>query len=437
MAVYMRKRINVQLTFFTVFVIAAVILVMSVLFYDFSEKQVFEDLRINTLMIKDIEEAKLANFKELRITKVDSNGRVLFDNNANIGKMDNHAYRPEIEEAFKNGCGQSVRRSRTLNRNTFYYAVNLGDGTVLRTAHDAASVFGIIGSAVPMMIVIFIIMAAVIALCARIMTARLIRPIINLTKYIDDVGCIEPVYAELVPFINTIRMQHENILQSAKMRQDFTANVSHELKTPLTAISGYAELIENGLCNEGEIIHFSREIRHNSQRLLALINDIIKLSELDSLDEKVGFETFNLCDVISKCVDMLKVNAQKNDVLITFEKSDNDVEINANREMITELVYNLCDNAIRYNNKNGRVDVYAENVNDKKRLIVSDTGIGIPAEHQKRVFERFYRVDKSRSRQNGGTGLGLAIVKHIVALHNASIQLISSPGNGTKIIVTF
>lgn len=437
MAVYMRKRINVQLTFFTVFVIGTVILVTSALFYDFSEKQVFEDLRINTLIIRDIEEAKLAGYKELRITKVDSNGTVLFDNNADIGDMDNHAYRPEIEEALKNGFGQSVRRSRTLNRNTFYYAVNLGDGTVLRTSHDAASIFGIIGSAVPMMIVIFICMAAVIAVCARIMAARLIRPIINLAKYIDDIGCVEPVYDELLPFINTIRVQHENILQSAKMRQDFTANVSHELKTPLTAISGYAELIENGLCNEGEIAHFSCEIRRNSQRLLALINDIIKLSELDSMDEKIAFETFNLYDVISKCVDMLKVNAQKNDVLITFNASDDNVEINANREMITELVYNLCDNAIHYNNKNGRVDVYAENSNGRKRLIVADTGIGIPAEHQERVFERFYRVDKSRSRQNGGTGLGLAIVKHIAALHNASIQLISSPGNGTKIIVTF
>lgn len=437
MAIYMRKRINVQLAFFTVFIIVTVISVMSVLFYDFSEKQVFEDLRINTLIIKDMEEVKLADFKDLRITKIDSNGTVLFDNNANIGEMDNHAYRPEIEEALRNGFGQSVRRSHTLDCNTFYYAINLGDGTVLRTAVDAASVFGIIVNAVPMIVVIFIVMSAVIAVCARIMTARLVRPIINLTKYIDDVGCIEPVYDELLPFINTIRVQHENILQSAKMRQDFTANVSHELKTPLTAISGYAELIENGLCNEAEIIHFSREIRHNSQRLLALINDIIKLSELDSMDERITFETFNLCDVISKCVDMLKVNAQKNDVLITFDKSDDNVEINANREMITELVYNLCDNAIRYNNKNGRVDVYAQNINDKKRLIVSDTGIGIPAEHQERIFERFYRVDKSRSRQNGGTGLGLAIVKHIVALHNASIQLISSPGNGTKIIVTF
>lgn len=231
-------------------------------------------------------------------------------------------------------------------------------------------------------------------------------------------------------------MQHEDILKNAKMRQDFTANVSHELKTPLTAISGYAELIENDLCNTDEIIHFSKEIRHNSQRLLSLINDIIKLSELDNMDDKSSFEFFDLYDVVSKCIDMLKVTAMKNEVSLFLEKSD-DIKINANREMITELVYNLCDNAIRYNNKNGRVDIYIKNIDGKKTFIVSDSGIGIAPEHQERIFERFYRVDKSRSRQTGGTGLGLAIVKHIVSLHNASINLESKLGEGTKITIVF
>lgn len=436
MTVYMRKRINTQLTFFTIFIITVVVSVISILFYDILKKQVFEDLRINACLLKEIDETQLVNFKDLRITKIDSDGIVLFDNNADIGEMDNHAYRPEIEQAKEKGFGQCVRRSDTLNRNTFYYAINLDDGKILRVAHDAASIFGIINNIIPIIILVFLVILLIIIICTRFITSRLIQPIINLTNYTNDIGCSQPIYTELLPFINTIRMQHEDILKNAKMRQDFTANVSHELKTPLTAISGYAELIENDLCNTDEIIHFSKEIRHNSQRLLSLINDIIKLSELDNMDDKSSFEFFDLYDVVSKCIDMLKVTAMKNDVSLFLEKSD-DIKINANREMITELVYNLCDNAIRYNNKNGRVDIYIKNIDGKKTFIVSDSGIGIAPEHQERIFERFYRVDKSRSRQTGGTGLGLAIVKHIVSLHNASINLESKLGEGTKITIVF
>lgn len=436
MTVYMRKRINTQLTFFTIFIITVVVSVISILFYDILKKQVFEDLRINACLLKEIDETQLVNFKDLRITKIDSDGIVLFDNNADIGEMDNHAYRPEIEQAKEKGFGQCVRRSDTLNRNTFYYAINLDDGKILRVAHDAASIFGIINNIIPIIILVFLVILLIIIICARFITSRLIQPIINLTNYTNDIGCSQPIYTELLPFINTIRMQHEDILKNAKMRQDFTANVSHELKTPLTAISGYAELIENDLCNTDEIIHFSKEIRHNSQRLLSLINDIIKLSELDNMDDKSSFEFFDLYDVVSKCIDMLKVTAMKNGVSLFLEKSD-DIKINANREMITELVYNLCDNAIRYNNKNGRVDIYIKNIDGKKTFIVSDSGIGIAPEHQERIFERFYRVDKSRSRQTGGTGLGLAIVKHIVSLHNASINLESKLGEGTKITIVF
>lgn len=436
MTVYMRKRINTQLTFFTIFIITVVVSVISILFYDILKKQVFEDLRINACLLKEIDETQLVNFKDLRITKIDSDGIVLFDNNADIGEMDNHAYRPEIEQAKEKSFGQCVRRSDTLNRNTFYYAINLDDGKILRAAHDAASIFGIINNIIPIIILVFLVILLIIIICARFITSRLIQPIINLTNYTNDIGCSQPIYTELLPFINTIRMQHEDILKNAKMRQDFTANVSHELKTPLTAISGYAELIENDLCNTDEIIHFSKEIRHNSQRLLSLINDIIKLSELDNMDDKSSFEFFDLYDVVSKCIDMLKVTAMKNEVSLFLEKSD-DIKINANREMITELVYNLCDNAIRYNNKNGRVDIYIKNIDGKKTFIVSDSGIGIAPEHQERIFERFYRVDKSRSRQTGGTGLGLAIVKHIVSLHNASINLESKLGEGTKITIVF
>ena len=220
------------------------------------------------------------------------------------------------------------------------------------------------------------------------------------------------------------------------MRQDFTANVSHELKTPLTAISGYAELMENGMVGQDEVATFSAKIRQNVERLLSLITDTIRLSELDNgAARDTIMETFDLNELAERCVDNLKMYARKHEVTIACIGVSTCVT--GSREMIGELIDNLCNNAIRYNNQNGNVlvEVGAREGHAFRR--VKDTGIGIPKEHQERVFERFYRVDKSRSKQTGGTGLGLAIVKHIVALHNASISLESEEGKGTEITVTF
>ena len=219
------------------------------------------------------------------------------------------------------------------------------------------------------------------------------------------------------------------------MRQDFTANVSHELKTPLTAISGYAELMENGMVPSEEIGTFCQKIEKSARRLLSLINDIIRLSELDSANTQLIVEKFDLFEEAAFCVENMQIYAEKNDVTITYEGGPQ--EITANREMINELINNLCANAIRYNKKNGTVKVRVDSEQGHSYLRVEDTGIGIPKEHQKRIFERFYRVDKSRSKQTGGTGLGLAIVKHIVALHDAKLDLQSEVGKGTTITVTF
>ena len=242
-------------------------------------------------------------------------------------------------------------------------------------------------------------------------------------------------YKELIPFMNTIRMQHENILAAAKSRQDFTANVSHELKTPLTAISGYAELIENHMVDASQEEHIAQEIRRNADRLVTLINDIIRLSELDHSQNQQGFEQLDLYAVASECTEALAMNAQKRNISLTLTGST--CMVRANREMMRELMDNLCQNAIRYNNEGGYVHVTIGEINDKPTLIVQDNGIGIPKNQQERVFERFYRVDKSRSRETGGTGLGLAIVKHIVELHDAKLFLDSEVGKGTTIRVEF
>lgn len=233
-------------------------------------------------------------------------------------------------------------------------------------------------------------------------------------------------------------VKRRDVLKNAKMRQEFTANVTHELKTPLTSISGYAELIETGMANQEDIFRFAQEIHKASTRLLTLINDIIRLSELDDGEIEVAFERMDLYEMAKICVEMLALNAEKYQVEIIISGEPH--YINGNKQMIEELLYNLCDNAIRYNNKGGSVEVKVSSGGknaEETVLVVKDTGIGIPKEHQQYIFERFYRVDKSRSKSTGGTGLGLAIVKHIAVRHNARIELESQVGRGTEIRVYF
>ena len=267
-----------------------------------------------------------------------------------------------------------------------------------------------------------------------VLTKSLLLPIEEMSENLDHLDDIT-TYKELMPFINTIQEQHKNILMNAKMRQEFTANVSHELKTPLTAISGYSELIQNGMTNEEETIRFAGEIHKSAKRLLTLINDTIRLSQLDTSEQKVIYEAIDLYKIAEDCVNMLKFSAENHGITISIHGTNAYLE--GNKEMLEEVVYNLCDNAIRYNNEGGKVDVTVKPVKGKIYLCVEDNGIGISKEHQERIFERFYRVDKSRSKSTGGTGLGLAIVKHIIQQHGAHMELTSEKGKGTKIEIEF
>ncbi len=225
------------------------------------------------------------------------------------------------------------------------------------------------------------------------------------------------------------------VLENAKLRQEFTANVTHELKTPLTSISGYAELIENGMASETDVKRFAQGIHTNANRLIILINDIIRLSELDSAEEEIDVEELDLYAMAKTCAEMLEPSAEKYHVSICANGEP--CPIYANKMMMEELLYNLCDNAIRYNNENGSVEVSVKKEKEQAILSVKDTGIGISKEHQERIFERFYRVDKSRSKSTGGTGLGLAIVKHIIVKHHARLQVESEVGKGTIMRVIF
>ena len=216
-----------------------------------------------------------------------------------------------------------------------------------------------------------------------------------------------------------------------QMRQEFTANVSHELKTPLTSISGYAEMIENGMAKQDDVQRFATIIHKEAGRLLTLISDIIQLSAMDESKTIIAKTPVDLLELAEECADILTLSAQQHQVSLHVQGKS--ATVMGNHDLLAELVYNLCDNAIRYNKPNGSVTILVQ----KDRLTVKDTGIGIPAAHQSRVFERFYRVDKSRSKETGGTGLGLAIVKHIAEQHKAKIDLKSTPETGTEITVHF
>ena len=217
-------------------------------------------------------------------------------------------------------------------------------------------------------------------------------------------------------------------------RKEFTANVSHELKTPLQSIIGSAELLENGLVKPEDTGRFIGNIKNEAQRLVSLINDIIRLSQLDE-DAEIPTESVDLLEVANEVAEVLSASAAKRQVLVSVDGEN--CTINGIRRYLYEIIYNLCDNAIRYNKEGGKVNVSVKQDGENTVVTVSDTGIGIPPEHHSRIFERFYRVDKSHSKETGGTGLGLSIVKHAVAYHKGKVTLDSVPDEGTTITITF
>ncbi len=229
-----------------------------------------------------------------------------------------------------------------------------------------------------------------------------------------------------------------DVTETAKreaMRREFTANVSHELKTPLTSISGFAELMKSGGIPEETVVDFSNSIYTEAQRLISLVSDIIKISELDEKDNRLDRESVNLYELAAEVINRLKPAAEKKN--ISFMLKGGDTETFGVRSIIDEMIYNLCDNAIKYNKNGGSVTVTVNNDGDKAKISVKDTGIGIPKTQQDRIFERFYRVDKSRSKAEGGTGLGLSIVKHGAMYHNADISVESEIEKGTAMTIAF
>lgn len=380
---------------------------------------------------------------QTRITIIAPDGTVEFDNENLAENMENHAKREEVQKAFAEGEGESIRYSATLSEKTVNYAVLLANGTVMRlsrTQHSALYLFA------KMMFPIVLILAVAI-IASAVLAVRMADKITEPINKIDlDTPDDRDVYEELRPLVRRITMQNKQIYMQMEQlkeehkkreihRREFTANVSHELKTPLTSISGFAEIIRDGLVKPEDIPRFADNIYKEARRLVSLVEDIIRLSMVEDNEIKAEKSVVDIYDICCKTIDILTPVAEKQNVSFTLEGTS--AKVCGVYQMLEELVYNLCDNAVKYNKPAGSVTVKIDEEPECVILTVADTGIGISDENLDRVFERFYRVDKSHSKEIGGTGLGLSIVKHSADYNNAKVAIESKLGVGTTITVRF
>ena len=548
----MKKRIfrSMMVVALTV-LMASLVLIVAVLQQHFESFVIGELGQATTYIAHGVENEGIAYLMEglsdeNRITWVAADGTVLFDNRENPANMANHADREEIHEAMMLGHGMAVRHSDTLAERTIYYALRLGDGSVLRLATAQNSTWVLVLQTLqPMLLVMILAFCLALWLAGRL-SLQLVEPInaIDLSNPND-----EEAYEELAPLIGKIHSQNRQIQRQVEtlrqrqeefdaitehmsegllvidretrvlsynaaalrllrttgpaqegdsvlalnresgfrrcveevltgrrceelleredsacrvmanpveqdgkltgavlivldvtekeqretLRREFTANVSHELKTPLTSILGTAEILKNGLVRSEDVGHFAGNIHREAQRLIGLVNDIIKLSRLDEGNPSAQWETVSLQQVTKSVLEQLAVAAERKGVVLAVQGSCGNVR--GVPQIVEEIIYNLCDNAVAYNHPGGSVTVTLSSTAEGEQVQVADTGIGIPQEVQSRVFERFYRVDKSHS--SGGTGLGLSIVKHGAAYLGARVELESQPGKGSTFTLTF
>ncbi|WP_416197595.1 MAG: histidine kinase [Sporanaerobacter sp.] len=559
----MRKKIF--LNFVSLAILSSILtaVLISVIFYNFYLDSEWKSLKNTAYTISStIEYAKYDDFQYLinikkknpniRITIINSQGKVLFDTDIKQSQMENHLERPEVREAIRNGTGESTRYSTTLGQDTHYFSVLLSDGSILRISQDYDNIFTAMGSILPGIIIIALLVIFLSFFMSSLLSKKILKPIKmateNIDKIISGVNLSEfEIYDELLPFTQAVNRQSleikkyvnelkekadtietitenmsegfilieenkkivslnnsaiklldakddknyykesfivlsrnieinntlDKVLETGeskeilvylsnrylnvyinpvvndekiigamllivnntdkymaeKMRREFSANVSHELKTPLTSINGYAEIIESGLTSKEDTVKFAGIIRKEGNRLLELIDSVIKLSKLDEGFVKKEFVFVDLYEMANNIFRSFEVAAKEKNINIIVQGYHN--KIQADKNMMEELLYNLIDNAIKYNKVDGTVNVKIQDEINSTILTISDTGIGIPKEAQERVFERFYMLDKSRG--NKSTGLGLSIVKHIVEYHNGSISLKSEVGYGTEI----
>lgn len=414
--------------------------------YNYFEQQIFNELENEATFIEDFilnhQYDEIRNFDtKNRITLIHKNGEVFFDNKVDIQNLGNHFTREEILGALKNKQAKVSRFSSTMTEKTLYYAKLLSNQDILRISCNQHSVAVLVLGMSQSLLIMFVIAIIICAVIAKFVSKKIVEPLnkINLENPEDT-----NVYQELKPFTHRISEENFEKAQREELRQQFSANVSHELKTPLTSISGFAEILKNGGTDEQTTKDFANTIYEETQRMISLVNDIIKLSKLDEKSISQEKEEINLAELSKEIITALLPVAEKKNVHIDFE-AENPSFINGVRSVIYEMVYNLVENAIKYNKNDGKVIVKIEKKSENPSsrikpvviLSVSDTGIGIPKNEQERVFERFYRIDKSRSKESGGTGLGLSIVKHGAKYHNAKVALSSQEGKGSTFTISF
>lgn len=367
-----------------------------------------------------------------RVTLISPSGEILYDTYGSDVALKNHSDRPEIREALETGQGNDIRYSDSLGTMMFYAARRTDNGNVLRVSKEIRSAFRMALRILPAMLAVAAFLFLFEWFFSKWLSRRLVEPI-NAIDLDDPLK--EEIYEELAPL--TKRIDHQNHQKDAveTMRKEFSANVSHELKTPLTTISGYAELLKEGLVPQESVRDVASNIYQDVQRMVRLIDDIIRLSRLDEGEISESKEDVELLDLTQNVCELLSKEAKDNRVRLTCEGTP--ASVHGIRHILEEMIFNIIENAIKYNRPGGYVQVQTGRFSGKIKVIVRDNGIGIPREEQERIFERFYRVDKSHSRATGGTGLGLSIVKHGALLHDAEVHVQSEVGKGTVMEIVF
>lgn len=384
-----------------------------------------------------------------RYTLIDADGTVLFDSAADTDAMDNHADRPEVQEAADMGEAVTMRYSETLGTDTVYAAVKLDDGSIVRLSETRHSLLSFLSEMLMPVLIALIVAVALVFLLSKILTSRIMKPIdaLDFANPLDN-----EIYEEMDPLLirideqqRQLKQQNSELAEAENMRRDFSSNVSHEMKTPLQVISGYAELMKNDMVQPSDRQKFAALIYDEAQTMRSLINDVLTLSKLDeSAFENDGATAINLYAVAQRVAGRLSSFADDQGVRVRVEGAS--ACIAGSETLAEEMLYNLIENGIRYNHEGGLVTMKVgsecvegglANAAYQTVVRVSDTGPGIPAELHDKVFERFFRVDKSRSKETGGTGLGLAIVKHAVMYHGGVIEVESAEGQGTTFVLRF
>ena len=439
----MKRKINSVIISLVVCVITLITIVSSISFSSIYEKNEIIELQNEcSLVIKgykldDISYLESIEDSSLRVTLIDLEGNVIFDNQLDKNEMENHASREEFKEAKENGYGISKRYSSSLLK-TFYYVAYKLDNNIIRVSKVADSTLYILFINLWPLYIVAIVLIICSILLGFLLSKKIVDPINNINlehplennKYKE----IEPLLIRIEAQKNELMKENEEVLNASKVRQEFTSNVSHELKTPLHVISGYAELIKEGIVKDSDVKEFGEKIYSEASRMSKLVEDIMKISKLES-DKAFEKTQLKLKNIVVAIVDSLMIEADKKNV--KFKLTLNDCSISGNYDSIYSLIFNLVDNAIKYNKTNGKITIKLQEVSNNVILSVKDTGIGIPKEDLDRIFERFYRVDKSRSKDSGGTGLGLAIVKHSLIVNNATIKVESELKKGSTFTVTF